>query len=129
VQQLYNAFQCRISFFMGEGTMAVSATETVPPATEPPATEAPTVPETTQPPTVPETTEAATEAPTEVPTEVPAETVKEPDWIHEIEQTQPEEEEQPKKGGMNGLWFGMFLITGTLSLVLIGALIFRRKSY
>lgn len=133
VQQLYNAFQCRISFFMGEGTMAASVTETVPPTTEPPVTETPTVPETTQPPTVPETTEAATEAPTEAPTEVPteapAETMKEPDWIHEIEESQPEEEEQPKKRGMNGVWVGMFLITGILSLILIGALVFRRRSY
>lgn len=132
VQQLYNAFQCRISFFMGEGTMASAAvTETVPSTTAPAATEAPTVPETTAP-TVPETTEAPTqptEVPTEAPAEAPAETVKEPDWIHEIQESQPEEQEQPQKRSMNGIWFGMFLITGVLSLILIGALVFRRKSY
>ena len=81
-----------------------------PVATEAPATEAP-----------------ATEAPaTEAPTEAPTEEMKEPEWIHE---TQAPEEQQPEKKGMSGLWFGMFLITGTLSLVLIGALVFRRKSY
>lgn len=124
VQQLYNAFQCRISFFMGEGTMAVSVTETVPPTTEPPATEAPTVPETTEAPTVPETTETPTEAPTEAVTE-PSKAPTEPGWLHE---TQPEPEEKPERSH-NGLWFGLFIITGTLSLILIGALIFRRKSY
>lgn len=129
VQQLYNAFQCRISFFMGEGTMAVSVTETVPPTTEPPVTEAPTVPETTEAPTVPETTQAPTEAPTEEPTEPTVETVKEPDWIHEIQESQPEEEPQPQERSMSGIWFGLFLITGTLSLILIGALVFRRRSY
>ena len=30
---------------------------------------------------------------------------------------------------MNGVWVGMFLITGILSLILIGALVFRRRSY
>ena len=129
VQRLYNAFQCRISFFMGEGTMAVSVTETVPPTTEPPVTEAPTVPETTVAPAVPETTEAPTEVPTEAPTEPTVETVKEPDWIHEIQESQPEEEEQPQKRSMSGIWFGLFLITGVLSLILIGALVFRRRRY
>ena len=128
VQQLYNAFQCRISFFMGEGTMAVSVTETVPPTTEPPATEAPTVPETTEAPTVPETTETPTEATTEAPTEAvtePSKAPTEPEWLHE---TQAEPEEKPERSH-NGLWFGLFIITGTLSLILIGALVFRRKSY
>ena len=49
----------------------------------------------------------------------------EPEWLHE---TQPEVEEEPE-GNRNGLWFGLFLITGTLSLVLLGALVFRRRSY
>ena len=49
----------------------------------------------------------------------------EPEWLQE---TQPEPEEEPERN-RNGLWFGLFLITGTLSLVLLGALVFRRRSY
>lgn len=130
VTQLFQAFQGRIQFFMGEGTVetavevtqpAVQPTETQPPVTEPQET----VPETTA-----AQTESATEPVTE-PTETAAETteqtepeVTEPAWIHE---TQPVQEE--KGSSFSGVWFGLFLITGTLSLVLIGALVFRRRSY
>lgn len=127
VQPLYQAFQGRIQFFMA-GPAEVTPVQTNPPETQ--ATEPPTtVPEETVPPTteaVTEPTTVPTEAPTEAPAEAPTEEMKEPEWIHE---TQAPEEQQPEKKGMSGLWFGMFLITGTLSLVLIGALVFRRKSY
>lgn len=127
VQPLYQAFQGRIQFFMA-GPAEVTPVQTNPPATEatqPPVTEPEeTVPPTTEEVTVP-TTEATEPETTAEPTEAPTEP-REPEWIHE---TQAPEEEQPKKGGISGLWFGMFLITGVLSLVLIGALVFRRKSY
>ena len=42
------------------------------------------------------------------------------------EETQPEKE---KERSISGVWFGLFLITGTLSLILIGALIFRPRRY
>lgn len=128
VQPLFQAFQGRIQFYMA-GPAEVTPIETNPPATEatqppetvPPTTEAETVPPTTEEVTVPTT--AATEA-TEAPTEAPAETWA-PEWLQETQA--PEEEEA--RGGVSGIWFGLFLITGTLSLILIGALVFRRKSY
>lgn len=128
VQPLYQAFQGRIQFFMA-GPAEVTPVQTNPPetqATEPPVTvPVETVPPTTEETTVPTT--AATEPETTAAlTEAPTEEMKEPEWIHE---TQPQEEEQSEKKGISGLWFGMFLITGILSLVLIGALVFRRKSY
>ena len=65
-----------------------------------------------------ETEPAVTEAETEAPETEPAE----PEWLRE---TQPEPE---KKGvGFNGVLFGLILISGTLTLILIGALIFRRR--
>jgi hypothetical protein len=100
----------------------VEATETEPAETVPETT----VPETTVPETLPET------QPVTVATEAAEETLEEtvpvmtePEWLHE---TQPEPEEEPERN-RNGLWFGLFLITGTLSLVLLGALVFRRRSY
>ena len=125
VTQLYQAFQGRIQFFMGEGTtetavevtVATQPTETRPAATEPEET-------------VPETTEAKTEPTTEA-TEATEEVTEEP-TTEETEESVPEtteEPEQEKKSGMNGVMFGLLLITGTLSLILIGALVFRRRSY
>lgn len=138
VMQLFQAFQGRVQFFMGEGTAETSA-EAVQPATkpaetEPPATEpAQTVPETTAPEATQAETEPATEAamvteetqaPTTEETEEPTAAETEPEWIRE---TQPIPE---KKGGdFRGIWVGLVLIAGTLSLLLIGALIFRRRRY
>lgn len=132
VTPLYQSYQGKLQIFMGDGieeagtqpaqtqTSVTEPTETTVPETTVPETTVPetTVPETTAAETIPQTTEAAVET---VQTEPDV-----PDWIHE---TYPEEEEKPEKSGMNGIWFGMFLITGILSLILIGALVFRRRSY
>ena len=82
----------------------------MPPTTQP-ATEPPTVP-TTQPPTVPETTQA-TQAPETLPTQ------------ETIAPTLPEEQQ----GGspVIGILIGVLIVSGTLSLLLIGLLIYRRK--
>lgn len=129
VTPLYQSYQGKIQIFMGDGIeeAGVEVTE----ATQPVATEE-TVPETTVPETTVPETQPVTE-PTEAVTEpavTEAETqpqMTEPEWLRE---TQPQPEAEKKSGiGGNGLWFGLFLITGTLSLVLIGALIFRRRSY
>ena len=119
VTPLYQSYQGKIQIFMGDGIeeAGVEVTEA-------------TVPETTAPETEPATepTEAATEAAATEATEAETQPqMTEPEWLRE---TQPQPEAEKKAGiGGNGLWFGLFLITGTLSLVLIGALIFRRRSY
>ena len=125
--QLFQAFQGRVQFYM-ESLTEVTPVQTTPPATE--ATEPPTTAPAMEPETVPPTTERETEPateasqPTEAPTQEPTEPqMTEPEWLHE---TQPQEEQEPERN-MSGLWFGLFIITGTLSLVLIGALVFRRK--
>ena len=126
VTPLYQSYQGKIQIFMGNGIeeadKPIGAAETEPAETVPETT----VPETEVPETLPETqpVTVATEATEEMQEEtVPVMT--EPEWLHE---TQPEVEEEPE-GNRNGLWFGLFLITGTLSLVLLGALVFRRRSY
>lgn len=128
VTPLYQAFQGRIQFFMA-GPAEVTPVETNPPVTE--ATQAPeTVPPTTEPETVPTTTEEVT-MPTTAATEAPTETTEArtepsvPQWLQETEAAEEEEEQ----GGISGIWFGLFIITGTLSLILIGALVFRRRRY
>ena len=126
VMQLFQAFQGRIQFYMA-GESEVTPAQTTPPATEPAQTQ-PSVTEPEE--TVPETTEAETN-PTTEPTET-TEAVTEETTVETTEETAPETEEaeeEKKSGGFNGIWVGLFLITGCLSLVLIGALIFRRKSY
>ena len=136
VTPLFQSYQGKIQIFMGNGIEEADKEVTELVQTEPPQTEpVQTVPETTEAVTEPATepvTEPATEAVAVVETpqstepEKPA--VTEPEWLRE---TQAAEEEMPQKekGGMGGLWFGLFLITGALSLVLIGALVFRRRSY
>lgn len=131
VTPLFQSYQGRLQIFMGDGIeeagvqpAAEQTEETVPETTVPettvPETTVPetTVPETTVPETMPEVTEAVTEAPE---TERP-----EPEWLRE---TQPQEEPEEKEKPHTGLMVGLCLITGTLSLVLIGALVFRRRSY
>lgn len=128
VTPLLESYQWKIQIFMGDGIEEAGKTaapaETQPAETEPEVT----VPETTVPETtVPETTQAETEPAaeeTEAVTEETAPEVTEPEWLRE---TQPVEEEKDRN--FSGLWFGLFIITGTLSLVLIGALVFRRRSY
>ena len=130
VTPLYQSYQGKIQIFMGNGIEEADVEITEPTETQPIVTEpAETVPETTAEPTeavtepVAETTEAVAET-----TEETVPVMTEPEWLRE---TQAAEEEAPQKerGGMGGLWFGLFLITGAMSLVLIGALVFRRRSY
>lgn len=126
VTPLYQSYQGKIQIFMGDGIEEAGAEVTEPPQTQPAVTEA-TVPETTVPETTVPETQPVTEAAAE--TEAAEPQVTEPEWMREMEQ-EPQEQEQKKEGfGSSGLWFGLFLITGTLSLILIGALIFRRRSY
>ena len=133
IEQLESAFQGRIEFLAEDGTdpyvppvetesAATEPVETEPETiwTEPEETEAVTEPveESTVPVTEAETepvvrTEEPTTLPTEMPTEMPAERPA----------------EVPEKTAANGIWMGLFLITGTLSLVLLGALIFRRRRW
>lgn len=130
VTPLYQSYQGKIQIFMGDGieesgVQPGQLAETEPAATEPVETvPETTVPETTVPETtVPETTEAETEPEiTEAVTEAPETEPAEPEWLRE---TQPEPE---KKGGsINGALIAMILISGTLTLLLIGALVFRRR--
>ncbi len=125
VMQLFQAFQGRVQFFMGEPTEAVPVETTAPPTqapeTEPPTTEAPE--------TVPETTEAETEPTTEATTEPTEEVTEEPTTEAAEESTEETQPEKEKERSISGVWFGLFLITGTLSLILIGALIFRPRRY
>lgn len=134
VTPLYQSYQGKLQIFMGDGIeeagKPATSTQTQPIETVP----AETVPETTVPETtVPETTVPETTEPETIPTTQPTEAeteeteasrMTEPEWLRE---TEPVEEE--KERSFSGLWFGLFLITGTLSLVLIGALVFRRRSY
>ena len=138
LMQLFQAFQGRIQFQMadpstlvpeaGETQQTIAPTQapTEPPVTEPEPT---TVPTETTAPVTEETTEATTEAttePTEEVTEKPTTEITESPTEEPTEETEPEE----KKGiAVSGIWFGLFLITGTLSLILIGALIFRPRRY
>ena len=131
VTPLFQSYQGKLQIFMGDGIEEADVEPTE--ATEPVQTQpAETVPETTaaqtEPVTVPTT--QATE-PTTQPTEAPATQAAEETVPETTKETIPEviPEEEEKGLGINGIWFGMFLITGTLSLILIGALIFRRRPY
>lgn len=138
VMQLFQAFHGRINFFMAAPEELIpkeasqpASQSTTEPTTEPttvPTTEPTTQPTETQPPvtepepTAPETTEAvevvATTEETQPVTEEPT--------TEATEETIPEA--QPgKKGQLRGLTMGLILISGTLSFVLIGALVFRRR--
>ena len=143
VTPLFQSYQGKIQIFMG-GPAEAAVEEPAAPAavtaeTEPAETQAAetqtvevqeeTVPETTQAETEP-VTEAAEQVQETAPETVP-ETTKAPS-LKFLEETTPEEEvpEQTKQGrNMGGILLGLCLITGTLSLLLIGALIFRRRSY
>lgn len=135
VTPLFQSYQGKLQIFMGNGIEEADGQVAEVAATEPPATEAAeTVPETTEAPTEPATepaTEPVTEA-TEAAEETTAQTeetrpaMTEPEWLRE---TQPEEEVKEEKSLSMGLWFGLFLITGVLCLLLIGALVFRRRRY
>lgn len=130
IEQLETAFQGRIEFLADDGTDPYVPTlpeeETQSVTTAP--TEALTEP-TTAPTEAPTT--APTTAPTETPTEettLPTETETEPDeedYIRWTEATEPRPE-KPRSGGSG---IGIWIIAGILSLVFLGALIFRRKRW
>ena len=131
VTPLYQSYQGKIQIFMGDGIEESGVkpghlAQTEPAVTEPvetvpettvPETTVPetTVPETTEAETVPETTEAATEAPETEPSE--------PEWLRETQPSQPVK----KSGGINGALIAVILISATLTILLIGALVFRRR--
>lgn len=97
--------------FENEVQVTSRPTETTAPPTTQPATEPPTVP-TTQPPTVPETTQV-TQAPETLPTQ---------------ETVPPTLPQEPKDSSpVMGILIGVLIVSGTLSLLLIGLLIYRRK--
>lgn len=138
VTPLFQSYQGKLQIFMGDGIEEAGVQPGQLAPTQPPATEPEeTAPETTEPQTEPATepatepvTEPVTEATeeTEEVTEAPTTRPTEPEWLRQTEPTEPQPE-QEKAGGFSGVWFGLFLITGTLSLLLIGALVFRRRSY
>ena len=138
---LGDAFQWKIQFQVMDVpaeylTVSEAAPVTEPVQTEPAATEAV---ETQPPETIPEPTEVATEPATEATEPAVTETVPEteetkPAWMEEMEQLEKEQEEeqaQPEeKGGIGiGMIVGICIFSGILVLVLIGALVFRRRSY
>ena len=137
VTPLFQSYQGKIQIFMGDGIEEAGKQPTEAAVTEPATEPAETVPETTVPETtVPETTVPETTAAETVPettaaeTQAPEEESTQPEWLREMEELQESSEEEPQKKGISGnIWFALFLITGTLSLILIGALVFRRRSY
>ena len=137
VTPLFQSYQGKIQIFMGDGIEEAGKQPTEAAVTEPATEPAETVPETTVPETtVPETTVPETTAAETVPettaaeTQAPEEASTQPEWLREMEELQESSEEEPQKKGISGnIWFALFLITGTLSLILIGALVFRRRSY
>lgn len=137
VTPLYQSYQGKIQIFMGDGIEEAGKQPTEAAVTEPATEPAETVPETTVPETtvpettVPETTTAETVPETTVAeTQAPEAESTQPEWLREMEELQESSEEEPQKKGISGnIWFALFLITGTLSLILIGALVFRRRSY
>ena len=137
VTPLYQSYQGKIQIFMGDGIEEAGKQFVEAAVTEPITEPAETVPETTVPETtVPETTVPETTVPETVPettmaeTQAPEAESTQPEWMREMEEFQDtQEEQQQKKDSSGNIWFALCLITGTLSLILIGILIFRRRSY
>lgn len=135
---LGDAFRWKIQFQTMDVPEEYLTTSAEPPVTEPVQTEpvvtepVQIVPETT----VPETTVPETEPVTEptVTETVPETEETKPAWMEEMEElekTQEESETEPReKAGIGlGLIVGLCIMSGILLLVLIGALVFRRRSY
>lgn len=128
VQQLLNSFQFRITIQPGTAPAQQTSAPVETQATEPPVTEAPTVPETTQAATVPSTQATEPTEVTEEETTAPTTRPTEPEWLHETyasEETQTEKEDS--RSLSMGVLVGVCIIAGILSLMLIGALVFRRR--
>ncbi len=127
IQQLEEAFKGRIEFLASDGSDPYVPTEpteaTVPETTE--ATEE-TVPETTEPSVTEAPTEAptqpVTEAPTQPATESPATQAPQPETSRP---TEPQDVEDTARGSFGGL----LLVSGVLCLLILGALLFRRRKY
>lgn len=131
VTPLYQSYQGKLQIFMGDGIeeagVQPTQAETLPAEAEPVVTEpAETVSETTEPETVP-AAEATEAMPETTVTEATEETKA--SWEAEMEALEQQEQKQQesRSRGMNGMLIGMILIAGTIVLVLIGALIFRRR--
>ncbi len=131
VQQLLNSYQFKITIQPGNAPVQQTAAPVETQATEPPETEAPTVPETTEAATVPVTQATEPAVVTQEETTAPTTRPSEPEWLRETQVPEQEETEEKgeKKGLPTGLLIGICLIAGIFSLLLIGALIFRRRSY
>lgn len=122
VEELETNFHGRLEILTSDGTdlYVYETTEATNAPTTEPETEPTTVP-TTEPATEPtvETTVPETEAPTEVTEENTAPT--------EETAEETEEAEEEGKKSVSGILIGVFILSGTLSLVLIGALVFRGR--
>lgn len=136
VTPLYQSYQGKLQIFMGDGIEEAGKQIVEAAVTEPATEPAETIPETTVPETtVPETTVPENTVPETVPettaveTQAPEAESTQPEWMREMEEFQDTREEQQQKGSSGNIWFALCLITGTLSLVLIGILVFRRRSW
>lgn len=121
IQELEEAFQGRIEFIASDGADPYVPTE---PATESEETEPETVPPTTQAPTEPEVTEQVTEG-TEATQPQTAETLPAETETQPAQTTIPETE-PAKEGDVSGILIGSLIVAGVLTLLVLGALIFRR---
>ena len=137
IQQLEEAFKGRIEFLASDGSdpyvptepeeteEAAEPEETVPETTVPPTTEAPTEAPTTE----PAVTEAVTEPPVTQQTQPSVETEApetEPPVTEETrEETAPEALEDTARGGFGGL----AVISGVMCVLILGALVFRRRKF
>lgn len=122
IQELEEAFHQRIEFLASDGSdpyePAPTEEVTIPTtaATEEPEDEEPTTEQTTE----PETTEPETEAPTE--TKITPATVEETMLLGDSTDVTEEPQQQPSRSGGK---VGLILVLAVLSLLGIGAIIFR----
>lgn len=128
VEELENNFHGRLQVLTADGTNPYnfnSQTEAPTQATTAPTTEPTTAP-TTEPTTAP-TTEPTT-APTTEPTTVPTTEVTETTEATETLPAPTEQQESKSDSSpIMGILIGVLIISGTLSLLLIGLLIFRSR--
>lgn len=139
VWQVLNSYQNKIIIQGGyppEEKTVESTTEATEPVTEPVQTTAPaeTEPAVTEAvATEPETTPPTTEETEAVETTAATEETK-AQWMEEMEQLQKAQEEsqqdiQERSSKKTGILVGICILSGVLSLMLIGILVFRRRSY
>ncbi|MBQ7801270.1 MAG: leucine-rich repeat protein [Oscillospiraceae bacterium] len=132
IAQLETAFRGRIEFRGSDGSDLYEYTGYVE-ETQPPETELETQPET-QPETLPPTEVPETEAPTVPPvpeTEPPVtEAPTEPETAPTEETPAPTEPVEPEEtAGVTGLLIGLLIVIIVMTLVIIGALIFKSRSH